>query len=313
LKYIIRTSVAKKAVYVGYRFQDWYYLIKWKNSPVAVTPDTYSVLVDHVDQAFTKALLDHMQNTKDFAAYQSFVQHTQQEKQHNEEKIKADIARIERRMQATIVSLTTDPDLPTVTRTALNAIYAELAESKQTLLQQLAAGDTQQDVQIHTLLSYHDLLARLSQRRELVFDDMQLLAQATTKQVTLDGLSPHFLLLTIDWRTPVWGKDTALLWRPRGRAPFWTEAERDLVKQHYPCMPQKELMRCLPQRSWQSVITIAHELGIARTVRSERLTNDTTLSYEDIQVMKEYHLSVEELSCDNQIIWQGSTEFPNGF
>jgi uncharacterized protein (UPF0147 family) len=311
LKYIIQTTDSKKAVYVGYRFSDWYYQIKWKNGHAADTPDMYSVLVEHVDEAFRSVLLAHMHDTEDFQAFRSLVATIQKEAEQARLNVEKEIARIERRMQATLLSLTTDPDLPPKTRTALNKIYAELEQQKAALLAPPKQETPTQ--QLGTLLSYHELLEKLSHEEALerVFEDMQLLSQATTKAVTLDGLSPHFLLLTIEWRTPIWGTDKALLWRPRGRAPFWTQADEDIVAQHYASIPQGELMRLLPQRSWQSVITKAQALGISRKVRTERLTKDNTLSYEDIQVMKHYDLTLEELSSDNQIIWLASIVSPS--
>ena len=118
-------------------------------------------------------------------------------------------------MQATLKSLTEDPNLPNVTRTALNQIYAELEAEKDKLLH--AQPVHTPEARLTTLLSYHDLLEKLEQEGDLYFDDLKLLAQVTTKRVTIDSLSPHFVLLTIEWRTPVWGTDTAILWRPAGR------------------------------------------------------------------------------------------------
>jgi DNA invertase Pin-like site-specific DNA recombinase/uncharacterized protein (UPF0147 family) len=302
LKDIIQAGNPKMSVYTSYRFSDWYYILKWKTA--TNTPDMYSILVEHVDEAFKSDLLIHMHNTKDFEAFRALARKVHDEAKQAHEKIDQDIARTERRMQATLVSLTTDPDLPQKTRTALNQIYAELAQKKEELLHLKETG-TKPETDIGPLLSYHDLLERLSHQEALkrVFEDMQLLAQATTKQVILEGLSPHFMLLTINWRTPLWGTDTALLWRPTGRAPAWTEAEIEIIKQHYPYMPQADLMQQLPQRSLQGIMTQAHRLGISRKVRSACLSADSTLSYEDIQVMRHYHLSLEELSSDNQVIW----------
>ena len=60
LKDIIETNAEKKAVYTGYRFTDWYYIIMWRNNTIEPVASKHSVLVDHVDQAFQTALLAHM-------------------------------------------------------------------------------------------------------------------------------------------------------------------------------------------------------------------------------------------------------------
>ncbi len=303
LKEIITTNNEKKSVYCGYRFSDWYYLIMLKDVPSAPVAEKYSVLVDHVDTAFRSALLTHMHNTEDFTAFRSFVASIKQDVEKKRGKVATDLARIERRMQATLTSLTTDPDLPQATRTALNHIYAELEQKKQELLRPLE--EQTQARQVSVLLNYHELLERLSHEEAVaqVLDDMKLLAQATTKRVTLDGISPHFLLFTIQWRTPVWGTDTALLWRSDGRAPFWTEAELEIVRQCYPTMPQEELQALLPVRSWRSIMSRASLLGIARSVDFPRSTDNPMLSFDDKEVMKQYGISGEELSSDKLIIW----------
>ena len=131
---------------------------------------------------------------------------------------------------------------------------------------------------------------------------MQLLAQATTRRITIDGLSPHFLLLTITWRTPLWGTDKALLWRLKGRAPLWTDEEIELIQKHYPTMPQQEMLRLLPIRSWRSIGEKAYKLGIARTVSlPEKYPG--ILSMQDMAVMQEYGICCEEITSDNQTIW----------
>ncbi len=304
LKEIIQTNDTRKSVYVGQRFTDWYYLVMWKDTHKADVPELYSVLIEHVDEAFKTALLKHMHNTEDFEAFRTLASTMRKEAEEKRGNTTTELARIERRMQATLASLTTDTDLPTVTRTALNQIYAELYQQREVLVN---PPQKEAQEQLTDLLSYHDLLERLSHEEALarVLEDMQLLAQATTKRVMLDGMSPHFLLLTTSWRTPLWGTDTALLWRPKGRAPFWTDGEIELLGEHYPTMPQSELMQLLPRRSWQSIVEKAHKLGVTRKGSFERSTGDTTLSWEDIQVMQHYGISLEELSSDNQIIWLG--------
>ena len=312
LKDIITTNAAKKAVYCGCHFAGWYYMIMLRDSVNAPVAEKYMILIDHVDIAFRTALLTHMHNTEDFAAFRSFVQTIQQEAEKKHADDAKELARIERRMQATLASLTTDTDLPEVTRQALNKIYAELDEDRQALLHKPHEQTPEQRVCV--LLSYHDLLERLADEEKVtqVFDDMKLLAEATAKRVTLDGISPHFVLLTITWRTPVWGTDTALLWRPDGHTPLWTKEELAIVREHYPTMPQDELQKLLPRRSWRGIMTRAYLLGISRLVEFPRGPDNIMLSFEDKEVMKQYGISGEELSSDKQIIWLSTSSTLTG-
>jgi len=299
---IIETNEAKKAVYVGYRFSDWYYIITWRNNTAQPVFERYSVLVDHVDEAFRTAFYAHMENTRDFEDFRNLAKTIQEEEHQEQQDQEKELARIDKRMQATLVSLTEDPDLPSVTRKALNHIYAELVEQKKKLLNQPEKPTRAKRVTL--LLAYHNLLERLKGEEKLHFDDVKLLAQATTRKVTLDGLSPHFSLLTIVWRTPVWGTDTALLWRPYGRSPFWKDDELAIMETQYACSPQEELLELLPQRSWHSISQQAGKMGLMRAKHPCRDNSMLHVSLEDRTIMQEYGLTQEELSSDNQIIWR---------
>src|SRR5260370_5779963 len=223
----------------------------FKESCAVDVAEKYSVLVEHVDLAFTTKLLEHMRDVKDFTHFQELATSMQEEKKKDEEEIQKQVAKIERSMQATLVSLTEDPDLPASTRNALHHIYDELAQKKQALLNPPERQAPQH--YIGDLLAYHDLLDQLGKQPDIHLDDMKLLAQITAKNVILDGLSAHFALLTIEWRTPLWGTDTAILWRPMGRSPFWQKEEMDIMQQHYPSTAQETLLQLLPRRSWHSI------------------------------------------------------------
>jgi len=302
LKDLIQTNHKEKSVLVAYRFQEWYYIVSWKNRAVHDDADLFAILTQHVDEAFHAALLTHMERTEDFAAFKNLVSTIQKEQEQKKKKTALDLAKIDRRMQATLTSLTTDTDIPAVTRSALNAIYAELAAKKEELLH---PPKTQtQEQQVTSLLSYYELLEKLSQADALesVFEDMQLLSQATTKRITLDGLSPHFLLLTIEWRTPLWGVDKAILWRLNQRGQAWSDEEVAIIQDQYPTMPQEELLTLLPKRSWGSIGKKAYKLRVSRKAHMRERSHDI-LSMQDMAVMQEYGLTMEEITCANQTIW----------
>jgi DNA invertase Pin-like site-specific DNA recombinase len=302
LKEIITTNEQKKAVYCGYRWADWYYYITFRDSASEAIAEKYSVLVDHVDQAFIAKLVAHMRNTTEFEHFRTLVTRLKKEAEQEKEDVHTQIARLERRMQATLVSLTEDPDLPSATRKALNHIYAELEAQRNAVVQPVPAPPPAR--QVSDLLAYHDLLARLeAEYGYLDFADTKLLAQATTRSVTLDGLSPHCALLTIQWRTPVWGTDMAILWRPYGHTPHWKEWEIDLVRRHYTTMPQEELLALLPHRSWHSIHHKAEKLGIARPGHLPRTTCNTHVCVADIAVMERYGLPTEAFPSDKEIMW----------
>jgi hypothetical protein len=98
-------------------------------------------------------------------------------------------------------------------------------------------------------------------------------------------------------------KITALFWRPCGRAPAWTDEEKEILRKCYPTGTQEELLRLLPMRTWESIYMKASRMGLQREKRCKLDSSLDRLAIDDIQVMNEYGLTLDELSSDNQIIW----------
>lgn len=302
LKEIIQTTDQKKTVYVGFDFGEWYYRIAWKNAHNEDTAEVFSIVIDHVDQAFQAKLVEHMRATPDFAThFRKFVEAMKQEAQEACTSIATQISIIEEQKRGYLLSLG-NPSLPQATREATELLYADLTKQQGELQEKLDKANPEK--RIARLLKYQDVMHRLGPEWDgLPLEDKKLLIEAATREVTLDRLSAHFMLLTIHWRLSSWGTDTALLWRPKGCAPLWQDEELALLVANYPTMPQEQLLQLLPKRSWRSIIVKAHQKGVTRSVKGRNTIQDDTLSFEDVRVMEEYDLCPCEVLPENQIIW----------
>src|SRR5205807_3380026 len=86
------------------------------------------------------------------------------------------------------------------------------------------------------------------------------------KQAVLTFATPHSIQLDIHWAHPAWGCDTLYLFRRRGKAPFWTEAEHETLKALYSYATRDEILQALPAKSWSSIRAEALVIGVQRMV-----------------------------------------------
>jgi Resolvase, N terminal domain/Recombinase len=121
-----------------------------------------------------------------------------------------------------------------------------------------------------------------------------------TESTTLEEIASGWLRLTLVW-SPIMGfvyplesntraVDTAYIWREFGA--FWTEDELAQLRAHYPTMGRAELLRLLPNRSWQAISGRAKNEHIIRTAikRKDGLEVPTSTSLSDLAVLSEFML-----------------------
>jgi hypothetical protein len=99
--------------------------------------------------------------------------------------------------------------------------------------------------------------------------------------------------------------------RPWGEWRRWTDADDQLLREHYPASPRQAIMELFPDRTWKGIGQRARALGIQRTSSPERGGAFTPWSKEEDGLVKEFyagHLSIDEL-CQRtertvQAIWR---------
>jgi hypothetical protein len=118
-------------------------------------------------------------------------------------------------------------------------------------------------------------------------DELPMIVETFVERVVLDTLSPHFYQITIYWRDPVWGADNLICYRGVNPCIQWSDEENSLLRQHYPTTTRDEIMRLLPDRTYNSIQSRASIFRIPkrRTFNTENMPY--SLSLRDYEVMGE--------------------------
>jgi hypothetical protein len=126
------------------------------------------------------------------------------------------------------------------------------------------------------------------------------------KEAVLTFASPHYIQLDITWALPAWGQDRLYIYRSRGKAPFWTDAEHEILRTLYPLAPRTEILKALPTKSWNSIRAEALNRGVQRMVNvyQQPPTIPQFLTWADWQYMQEHGLTYSDRStkCESTSI-----------
>jgi len=89
-------------------------------------------------------------------------------------------------------------------------------------------------------------------------------------RIEVKVVSPHWLRLSIDWLDAICPRiDIAYLWRVSpGHEPL-SDQEKEMIKQHYPCSSQLEMLRLLPKRTWAAIQAHARLMHVKRQKSSD--------------------------------------------
>jgi hypothetical protein len=92
-------------------------------------------------------------------------------------------------------------------------------------------------------------------------------------RIAVESVSPHWMRLSIDWLDAISPRvDVAFIWRAmptRYGAYRLREEEKEILKTHYPRSPRLELLKLLPDRTWNSIRDQAQAMQVWREVPSK--------------------------------------------
>ncbi|GHO54186.1 hypothetical protein KSB_26610 [Ktedonobacter robiniae] len=90
-------------------------------------------------------------------------------------------------------------------------------------------------------------------------------------RIEIEVVSPHWLRLSIDWLDAVCPRlDVAYIWKVSpSRGEKFSDEEKEIIRQHYPRSPYMEILKMLPNRTWQSIQGQTVLMGIKREVIAE--------------------------------------------
>jgi hypothetical protein len=162
-------------------------------------------------------------------------------------------------------------------RTSVNdPMYFMLEEEKQDLMERQVALEAKKDrlglmddpaeiEQLHSLLGNFETVWP-----SFDLDQKQRAFSLLINRIEVEVVSPHWLRLTIDWLDAVCPRlDVAYIWKasPRKGGSF-SDEELAIVREHYPRTPYMDVLKMLPERTWQSIQMQTRRMRIKREIWS---------------------------------------------
>jgi hypothetical protein len=131
-------------------------------------------------------------------------------------------------------------------------------------------------------------------------EDKRRFIRTATSRITLEDLCAGWLRLSIEWSPLLDANmiiDEVYIWTQGGKR--WTDEEKQLIREQYSSAERDWLLERIPERSWESIITMAGTLGVSRprspNVSKIRVVPSLLLSVSDWQLMQQYELPVEDI------------------
>ncbi|HEX7735301.1 MAG TPA: hypothetical protein VF458_10560 [Ktedonobacteraceae bacterium] len=156
-------------------------------------------------------------------------------------------------------------------------MYVMLEEEQQDLMgrqmaleakkEKLGMMDSPEEIaEVHSLLGNFDAVwARFDlAKRQRAFSLL-------INKIVIEVVSPHWIRLTIDWLDAVCPRlDVAYIWKASpGRQGKFSDEEKAIIREHYPRTFYMDILKLLPNRTWQSIQGQTAAMGIKREVPAE--------------------------------------------
>ena len=101
-------------------------------------------------------------------------------------------------------------------------------------------------------------------------DQRQRSFRLLINRIAVESVSPHWMRLSIDWLDAISPRvDVAYIWKAmptRYGAYRLSEEEKEILKTHYPRSPRLELLKLLPDRTWNSIRDQAQAMQVWREI-----------------------------------------------
>lgn len=105
------------------------------------------------------------------------------------------------------------------------------------------------------------------------------------QKVVIDIMSMHWLRIQIHWLHEEWGVEQLYFCRYSYGTRKWTPKDDEILRAHYPESPRLEVLKQLPERSWEAIRHRGYQLKIVRQIEYEKLGNQK-MTYTDIVFME---------------------------
>lgn len=106
------------------------------------------------------------------------------------------------------------------------------------------------------------------------------------QKVVVDIMSMHWLRVQIHWLHEEWGVEQLFFCRDTSGTRIWKPEEDGIIRANYSMLARLELLKLLPERSWEAIRHRASQLHIVRVGAWEKIGNQK-MCYEDIVFMQQ--------------------------
>ncbi len=138
-----------------------------------------------------------------------------------------------------------------IKRTELLAIQEDLERKKD----KLGLIDSPEEIErLHQLLGNFDAVWPTFD-----LDQRQRAFSLLINRIEAEVVSPHWLRLSIDWLDTICPRiDVAYVWKKSpSRGKKFSDEECDIIRRHYPTSSRLEILKLLPERTWDAIKTQA--------------------------------------------------------
>ncbi len=298
------------------------------------TPEKRKVIASEVDTViidtpFTKRFFELLQETHDFDEFQRWVTDQAQKQQSVLGNLTRQLEEIDTQQDAILTEIVDirkqikenaqteeqrqqleKEQQPFIDR--LRTRFNNLEKPKAQLAEKVE--ELKQDKTLATLRKYADFQSEVKKLipvwNKKPIEVRCEFVNLFVKQAVLTFASPHWIQLAIEWSHPAWGCDAFYIYRKRGLAPFWTEAEHETLKALYPMGTRNEILASLTTKSWSSIRAEALQIGVKRMVDvyQQPPTIPQFITWLDWQFMQEHGIALTDRStkCERSSIWSTS-------
>jgi len=260
--------------------------------------------VSELEELVVEKLMEHLETETQFHDYRRMAEDAQEKIQQSTTLIKAQLHETGKQLAGLRASLMLPPDeLDEETRRDFARKLKNLKGIQEELAKKLEK--TQSDSSIEDLFSYDELIKEMRVHwPQLPFADKKRLANAFILRVVMRELAPHWLAIDIEWKTPSWGVDSAIIWRSYGNSCAWTKEENDLLREHYATADRETLLMLLHRRTWRSIYYQAVQaLGLPKVSTHNNTAIPRVISYDDYVFMEENGIVYDAGWCSKEVFW----------
>ncbi len=262
-----------------------------------------------IDECFIERFRQRIAQVKAHTDYSAEIQkeRASQETRRANQQTKLEVIREQRaNIRACLVTGEIEPGIKVEpdTRIELLKTDVQLANQQREIEAELAQGPAATPAESKALRYKHLVLEHADFWEGYSMSEKHKFLESVVKEVEISFATPHWTEIAITWINPEWGIDTGYLWeKARNTNPKFTELELEIIKDLYPTATQREILKALPIRTWQSITRQAYLLKLSRKYQLRKDAIPGYWSIDDIAFADEKKIDRSNMMMDKFIEW----------